>query len=174
MGRKANVAVVLTLAGYALVACAGSEESLDSADAAVAEAGGPEAALAMDPPAVRFAEPADGAEVTSPVRIRLAVENLQIVPAGEQVPASGHHHILVDVDAPAPGTPIPSIDGHFHYGQAQTEFEIEMTSGEHRLIALVGDFAHIPLDPSAADHDPRWWFGSRRPGPPAALALLAA
>jgi hypothetical protein len=37
-------------------------------------------------------------------------------------------------------------------GQAQTEFTVEgLAPGEHRLIAVVADGVHIPLDPPVVD-----------------------
>ncbi len=139
-GKEANVAAVLAMTLGVAVSCGGQEGTPDDA-AAAGEA----------PMSVRIVEPADGAQVTNPFRVRFEVDGLAIVPAGEQGARTGHHHLLVDVDEPAPGTPIPSIDGYLHYGQAQTELELTLEPGEHRLIAVVGDFAHIPLVPNVTD-----------------------
>jgi len=83
--------------------------------------------------------------------VAFEVEGLTIVPAGEQQPHSGHHHLLVDVDEPAAGAPVPVTAGYHHMGQAQTEIELDLPPGEHRLISVIGDFAHIPLVPNVAD-----------------------
>ena len=139
--RKATVAVLLAVATSALFACGGQESASEGEDEAVSDA----------PMVVRLTEPADGAVVDNPVRVAFEVEGLIVVPAGEMQPRSGHHHLLVDVDEPAAGTPVPVTDGYMHFGQGQTELELELAPGEHRLIALVGDFAHIPLVPNVAD-----------------------
>ncbi len=137
-GKEAHVAALLAMTLGAVVSC-GGQDAAESAGAA------------EEPMTIRIVEPADGAEVTNPFTVSFEVEGLTIVPAGEQVPRSGHHHLLVDVDEPAPGTPIPSIEGYLHYGQGQTSLELTLEPGPHRLIAVVGDFAHIPLVPNVAD-----------------------
>jgi hypothetical protein len=49
--------------------------------------------------------------------------------------------------------PIPvGMPGIVHLGQAQTEHHFEgITPGQHRLIAVVADGAHIPLNPPVVD-----------------------
>ncbi len=108
---------------------------------------------AVQAASVQIVEPADGATVGSSVLIRLEVAGLTIAPAGTMDPGTGHHHLVVDADIPAPGSPIPSTEGtHIHMGQAQTEYEITgLAAGEHTVIAVVGDGAHMPLMPTVAD-----------------------
>ena len=107
----------------------------------------------MEAASVQIVEPADGATVGSSVLIVLEVAGLTIAPAGTMDPGTGHHHLVVDTDIPAPGAPIPSTEGvHIHMGQAQTEYEITgLAAGEHTVIAVVGDGAHMPLMPTVAD-----------------------
>jgi hypothetical protein len=83
------------------------------------------------------------------VLVTLEVSGLTIAPAGTMEPGTGHHHLVVDADLPAAGLPIPATPGvHIHMGQAQTEYELTgLTAGEHTMIAVVGDGAHIPLSP---------------------------
>jgi len=103
---------------------------------------------------VSIVEPIDGATVTAGVvRVVLLATNLEILPAGTNEPGSGHHHLIVDSDLPPMDQPIPSIDGRYiHLGKGQTEFLLEsLEPGEHTVIALVGDYLHIPLDPPVAD-----------------------
>ena len=64
----------------------------------------PEGAKAM------FTEPADGATVTSPVKVVFAVEGMEVKPAADATPNSGHHHIIVDGGPIAAGTPVPTDD----------------------------------------------------------------
>lgn len=105
------------------------------------------------PMAVFFEEPEEGAEVGSDFRVVLGTENLEIVEAGVFDPATGHHHIFVDVDPSPMGEVIPAgVPEVIHMGDGSGEYMFEgMEPGEHRLIAVVADGAHIPLEPMVAD-----------------------
>jgi hypothetical protein len=105
-------------------------------------------------PSVRISQPAAGARVAGgSVLVVLEVSGLTIAPAGTMEPGTGHHHLVVDADLPAAGSPIPATPGvHIHMGQAQTEYELTgLAAGEHTVIAVVGDGAHIPLSPLVVD-----------------------
>lgn len=126
--------------------CGGGTGDSQEADAGMAD----EAAA---PAAVTIVQPADGAEVDAgPVVFVMETEGLEIVAAGVMDAGTGHHHLVVDGDVDW-ALPIPNDPGvHYHMGLAQTEFTIEdMTPGEHRVIAVVADGVHIPLDPPVAD-----------------------
>jgi hypothetical protein len=98
--------------------------------------------------AVTIVSPADGAIVASPVKVVFAVEGMALAPAGDATPNSGHHHLLVDVPIPADlGAPIIKDAQHLHFGQAQTEAEVELAPGTHTLQLLLGDANHVPHDP---------------------------
>jgi len=49
--------------------------------------------------------------------------------------------------------PIPAVEGvYIHMGMGQTEHTLTgLEPGEYRIIALVGDHVHLPLDPPVAD-----------------------
>ena len=49
--------------------------------------------------------------------------------------------------------PIGTEEGRYvHLGQAQTSYDLEgLSPGEHRVIVVLGDGVHIPLDPPLAD-----------------------
>lgn len=131
-----------------VLGCAGDSEQGDSqaGDAGMAD----ETAA---PARVMIIEPADGAEVDAgSVLFVMATEGLEIVAAGVMDAGTGHHHLIVDGDVDW-ALPIPNDPGvHYHMGLAQTEFTIEdMAPGEHRVIAVVADGVHIPLDPPVAD-----------------------
>lgn len=96
---------------------------------------------------VFFITPADGDTVSTPVRVVFGVEGMTVVPAGENRPHSGHHHLLIDTDLPELGLPIPKDDRHMHFGDGSTETEIALEPGEHTLQMLLGDYLHIPHDP---------------------------
>ena len=91
--------------------------------------------------------PADGATVTSPVRVLFGLRGAGVVPAGIERDAAGHHHLLVDTPLPNLDLPIPSDDNHRHFGAGQTETELELAPGSHTLQLLLGDERHIPHEP---------------------------
>ena len=96
---------------------------------------------------VAFASPADGDETTSPVHVEMTAEGITIEPAAEGVnEGAGHFHVIVDHGCVEPGETIPGTDGYNHFGQAQTEADLELTPGEHTLCLQVGDGAHTALD----------------------------
>ena len=137
---------VVAMMAVALVGCGG-----DSGDQSQEAA--PEADAAPAPGTVTIVEPADGAELDAgPVLFVMETEGVEIVSAGNMDPGTGHHHLIVDADVDWT-LPIPNDPGvHYHMGLAQTEFTVEdLTPGEHRIIAVVADGVHIPLDPPVAD-----------------------
>ncbi|MCE2510931.1 MAG: DUF4399 domain-containing protein [Alphaproteobacteria bacterium] len=99
---------------------------------------------------VFFIEPADGAAVKSPFKIVFGAKNLTIVPAGTEHAHGGHHHLLIDIGLPPLDEPIPKDEHHRHFGGGQTEAEIELAPGKHRLQLLLGDHNHISRDPPIA------------------------
>ncbi|MXW15986.1 MAG: DUF4399 domain-containing protein [Gemmatimonadetes bacterium] len=142
MTRFAAVAMM----AVALVGCGGDtgEQSQDAA---------PEEEAAAAPGTVTIVEPADGAELDAgPVRVVMEVSGLEIVAAGNMDPGTGHHHLVVNGDVDW-ALPIPNDEGvHYHMGQAETEFTLtDLAPGEHRIIAVVADGVHIPLDPPVSD-----------------------
>ena len=129
----------------AVIGCAG-----DAAEQAEEQAPEAEAAPAA---AVMIVEPADGSDLDAgAVLVVMETEGLAIMPAGTMDPGTGHHHLIVDADVDW-ALPIPNDPGvHYHMGLAQTEFTLEgLTPGEHRIIAVVADGVHIPLDPPVSD-----------------------
>ncbi len=103
---------------------------------------------------ISFVYPEDGATLEgNSVVLRLDANGIEIVPAGTMEDGTGHHHFAVDADLPPTGAPIPTVEGtYIHLGQAQTEYELTgLASGEHVVIAVVGDGAHIPVDPWVVD-----------------------
>jgi hypothetical protein len=72
--------------------------------------------------------PKDGETVTSPVRVQFGLKNMGVVPAGLAFEGAGHHHLLVDTDAPPLGAPIPTDANHVHFGKGQTETSPSFTS----------------------------------------------
>ncbi len=103
---------------------------------------------------VWFAEPADGAEVEGPdVRVVLEVSGIDVMPVAEGVEGSAHHHLFINQDVTPMGQVIPAnVSQIVHMGDGSTEYVIRgLPAGEHRIIAVLADLLHIPLDPPAMD-----------------------
>ena len=98
---------------------------------------------------VFFIEPAAGAQVTSPFRVRFGVEGRRVRPAGEDIndQESGHHHLLIDTDGLAAGSFVPKDAQHIHYGGGQTEAMITLSPGTHKLTMQFADGAHRSYGP---------------------------
>ena len=92
---------------------------------------------------VYFANLKDGQTVTSPLKVEMAVEAMQVDTAnGILKPASGHHHILVDMDSVKTGEVIKKDSVHIHFGNAQTSAEIKLLPGKHSLTLQFADALH--------------------------------
>lgn len=96
---------------------------------------------------VYFVEPADGAIVENPVKVVFGLSGMGVAPAGIEKEKTGHHHLLIDVGLPPLDEPVPADDNHKHFGGGQTEVEVTLSPGTHKLQLLVGDHNHIPHDP---------------------------
>lgn len=97
---------------------------------------------------VYFIDLEDGAVLSNPVTIRFGLSGMGIAPAGIVKENTGHHHLLIDVEAlPAMDLPLPNDDRHRHFGGGQTEITLELAPGKHSLQLLLGDSNHIPHQP---------------------------
>ena len=102
-------------------------------------------------PRVFFVQPADGATVTSPVRLEFGAEQFQIaaVPQGtvsESRPNLGHHHVGVDADCLPPGTAIPRAAPWVHFGDGKNVIDMQLPPGTHRLTLQIGDDLHRTIE----------------------------
>ena len=97
---------------------------------------------------VYIISPKDGEKVKSPVLVRFGLKGMGIAPAGVKFENSGHHHLLIDTDAPVDkNAPLPTTDQVKHFGKGQTEASIDLPPGKHTLQLLLGDQNHTPHDP---------------------------
>lgn len=94
--------------------------------------------------------PADGETVPSTFTVRFGLSpNMGVAPAGVEREHSGHHHLLINVDEMPPmDRPLPNDENHRHFGKGQTEAQITLPPGKHRLRALLGNHHHIPHKPA--------------------------
>ncbi len=97
---------------------------------------------------VYFISPAPDSVIPSPVTVRFGLRHMGIAPAGIAFPMTGHHHLLVDQEVPTDLTlPLPSTKKILHFGKGQTEVELALPPGKHRLQLLLGDHLHRPHKP---------------------------
>jgi len=98
---------------------------------------------------VYIISPKDGATVHSPVRVQFGLKGMGVAPAGVKFENTGHHHLLIDTDAPTDlSAPLPATDKIVHFGKGQTETTLTtLTPGKHTLQLLLGDQNHIPHNP---------------------------
>ena len=123
-----------------MIACAGGEADSDTmSDTA--------------PGTVTIVTPSGGALVNgSTVTVQLS-SSVQILPAGDLTGGTGHHHLYLDADLTPADQPVPSVPGSIvHMGDGSSSYVFEnVTPGEHRVIAVVADGVHVPLQPWVVD-----------------------
>jgi len=95
-----------------------------------------------------FVWPQNGATIKGGFWCRFGLRNMGVTHAGDNYQNSGHHHLLIDVNAPIDlKEPIPQDKSHLHFGAGQTEARIELPPGKHTLQLVLGDAGHYPFDP---------------------------
>lgn len=140
--KNALVALALPLV---IAACAGSgdaEPESTNMPAAASTAG-----------TVTIVTPMNGGLINgSSVSVTLS-STVQILPAGDMTAGTGHHHLYLDADLTPAGQPVPTVPGSIiHMGDASTSYTFEnVPAGEHRIIAVVADGVHVPLQPWVVD-----------------------
>ncbi|MFK7926665.1 MAG: DUF4399 domain-containing protein [Myxococcota bacterium] len=157
--------LVTILAATLLMACTGAPDATPEAptDAPKADAkahGAGHGDHAVEPDAatfkplegasVAFAEPVDGATVSSPVKVVMTVTGASVKAAGVPETGTGHHHILVDTDPTAAGTTVPKDETHIHFGDGSTESELTLAPGKHTLTLQFADGMHRSYGPAVS------------------------
>lgn len=112
-----------------------------------------EAPVETPAPSVSFTFPSEGEVVDgTTVTVELST-TVRIALAGDMTPMTGHHHLYLDSDLTEAGVPVPTVPGSIvHMGDGSSDYTFEgVPAGEHRLIAVVADGAHVPLQPWVVD-----------------------
>ena len=137
-----NAALAL-FASVSVTACGGAEEAPPPEAVPEPEAIG----------TVTITYPTDGAVVDAGALTVTLSSTVTIVEAGVMTPETGHHHLDLDADLTDATVPVPTVPGSIvHMGDASSEFTFEnVEAGEHRLIAVVADGVHVPLQPWVVD-----------------------
>jgi hypothetical protein len=135
-------AIVTALLPLAIVACGGGEADTDANAEETSSAG-----------TVTIVTPTEGALINgSTVTVQLS-SDVPLLPAGDLTPGSGHHHLYLDAELTGPTEPVPTVPGSIiHMGDASASYVFEnVPPGEHRIIAVVADGVHVPLQPWVVD-----------------------
>jgi len=116
---------------------------------APAPAPAPPAPLAPAPANAKvfFVEPKDGAKVTSPVHVKFGVEGMDVKPAGDASPNSGHHHLIINGTGIEQGQAVPKDETHIHYGKGQMEDDLKLAPGQYTLTLQFADQNHLSYGP---------------------------
>ena len=97
---------------------------------------------------VNFKQPADGDVVPLTFELQFGVSGMGVAPAGSNIPNTGHHHLLIDLESmPDMNIPLPASDQLRHFGKGQTETELTLPPGEHTLQLVFADYLHTPHEP---------------------------
>ena len=96
---------------------------------------------------VYFINLQDGDILKSPFLVQFGLTGKGIAPAGVDIENTGDHHLLINVDEIDYSSPIPSTSQHLHFGLGQTETNLDLPSGRHKLQLILGDKYHIPHRP---------------------------
>ncbi len=91
---------------------------------------------------IAFVEPQDGATVPGEFKVVMAVKGMDVKPAGDMTPDTGHHHLLIDTPFVASGETIPATEKHIHFGKGQTETTVKLAPGKHTLTLQFANGLH--------------------------------
>lgn len=89
----------------------------------------------------------NGMVVSNPVTVVFGLEGMGVAPAGMDKAGTGHHHLLIDVNAWDANAPLPATDNIRHFGGGQTQTTLNLQPGAHTLQLVLGDQNHIPHHP---------------------------
>jgi hypothetical protein len=91
---------------------------------------------------VSFVEPTDGATVSSPFKVKFAVNGMEVKPAGDMAANTGHHHLVINGAPVKAGESVPFDATHLHFGKGQTETDVTLPPGQYRLTMQFANGAH--------------------------------
>jgi len=105
----------------------------------------PLASQAKSANSVYFTNVKDGDTVPSKFTYKFEVTGYTLSPAAEGLKeGTGHHHMIIDGPKPFTdkGEAIPMDATHKHYGKAQSEGELELEPGKHKITLQFANAYH--------------------------------
>ncbi len=101
---------------------------------------------------VTITKPASMADVASTVEVCMETKGYTVEPAKNGInEGKGHHHLIIDVDLPDLGQPVPHDGNHIHMGDGSKCKTIKLSVGMHTIQALFARGNHIPYNPAVTD-----------------------
>ena len=95
-----------------------------------------------------FVSPHNGDTVSGEFNVSFGLRGMGVAPAGVEAPNTGHHHLLIDMDAlPPMDASLPKTEHVRHFGGGQTETSLNLAPGKHTLQLVMGNHSHIPHNP---------------------------
>jgi hypothetical protein len=102
-------------------------------------------AIVPQPPATYFSNLADGDKIETPFVLKFGLSRFGLAQIAKNVPATGHHHLLVNRDLPLDFTkPLPFNDQYIHFGKGQMQTVLTFAPGQYTMRLLLADHKHIP------------------------------
>jgi hypothetical protein len=133
----------------------------------VVDSSQPAAAARREPAAkaarVYFEYPTNGACISQKFVVKFGLSGMGVAPAGLEKNNTGHHHLIIDSELPDYDHPVPNDDNHLHFGTGQTEAEVTLEPGPHKLQLLFADARHVPHDPPLYSKPISVFVGTCRP-----------
>ena len=98
------------------------------------------------PPAgakVSFKNLKAGQTIPTTYKLEMGMEGMKIDTAGPLVSGSGHHHLMIDgPDSLVRGKVVAKDSVNIHFGKGQTEYELKLSPGKHKLTLQFADGLH--------------------------------
>lgn len=127
-----------------LAACGGGDEQSEAM---------PESEASPPSSTVTIVTPMNGVLINgTDITVTLS-STVDILPAGDMTPGTGHHHLYLNADLTPADQPVPTVPGSIiHMGDASSAYTFsDVEPGEYQLIAVVADGVHVPLQPWVVD-----------------------
>jgi hypothetical protein len=97
-------------------------------------------------PETYFTNLRDGDRIETPFVLKFGLSRSGLAAITKEVPATGHHHLLVNRDLPLDfKQPLPFNDQYRHFGKGQMEAVLDFAPGTYTLRLLLADHKHIPF-----------------------------
>lgn len=106
----------------------------------------PQAAKAPAP-RIYFRTPRNNAVVDTTFELAFGLRDYGVAPAGVNLSNTGHFHVLINVEPPAPGVLIPADSLHRHFGGGQIETTLTLKPGRYTLRLVLADHEHKVIGP---------------------------
>lgn len=102
--------------------------------------------LRVQQPETYFTNLKDGDKIETPFVLKFGLSRSGLAAITKEVPATGHHHLLVNRDLPLDfKKPLPFNDQYRHFGKGQMEAVLDFKPGTYTLRLLLADHNHIPF-----------------------------